>query len=102
MEGALFVDSHFGLDKTSQFYQDYQKAFGERPSIFSVQGYDTGLLLRQTILLGADNREELKEALANTTEFPSAIGNLKINSKREFVRPVVQLSVEGGQIKKAH
>lgn len=92
----LFVDSHWPGSKevsSSRFVSEYKDLFGEDPSFLEFQSYDTGLLLRQLILGGADSRKSLLEDLSETKSFAGALGEIRLSKDREFERPVFALSL---------
>ncbi len=95
IDRALFVDAqdlkHF---KHNSFFVDYSATFKETPSPFSVQGYDSALLLRQLILSGVKERNELEIALSKTKTFHGAAGLLTMTSNRELVRPLIAYQIK--------
>jgi ABC-type branched-subunit amino acid transport system substrate-binding protein len=101
VDGAIFVDSELSADPrfaTSPFVKEFQKVFGQTPGIFETQGYEVGLALRNVISQGQHTRQELTSALANARQVQGVLGPLNINEAREFVRPMVALTVQNGQI----
>lgn len=97
----LFVDSfssNIVNQEQSHFISDYKALFGEEPSLIEIQAYDTGLILRQLVLSGADSREALTKKLTELNKFPGALGPLNISPEREIQRPLVTLTVEKGEI----
>lgn len=101
VENAIFVDSELSADPrfaTSPFAKEFEKVFGQAPGIFETQGYEVGLALRNVISQGQHTRQELTSALANARQVQGVLGPLNINEAREFVRPMVALTVQRGQI----
>ncbi len=101
VEKALFVDSLFASDpefRNSRFFREFRRVYGEDPGLFEVQGYDTGLMLRQIIASGERSRVGLAEKLARLQNFPGALGPLVMTEQREVYRQVVPLTVQKGQI----
>jgi len=101
VENALFVDSNITSDpgfKTSHFFQEYKRVFGEEPGLFESQGYEVGVLLRQLIANGESTRVGLAQALANIKQFQGVSGPMSMNSQRELVRPLIPLVVKQGTI----
>lgn len=101
VEKALFVDSNIGTDpnfKTSRFYQEYKKTFGEEPGMFESQGYEAGVLLRQLISNGETTRVGLAQALTNLKQFQGVSGPMSMNAQRELVRPLATFVVADGNI----
>ncbi len=101
VENSLFLDSFLTEDpkfKNSQFHRGFLATFGYAPGIFEVQSYDSALFLRQALLSGSRSRSDLVDRMNSTKEFYGAVGKILINEKREFVRPMVALTVQGGKI----
>ncbi len=101
VEKALFVDSNITSDpgyKTSRFFQEYKKIFGEEPGLFEAQGYEVGVMLRQLISGGETTRVGLAQALTNIRLFQGVSGPMSMNAHRELVRPLIPLTVVDGAI----
>ncbi len=95
----IFVDSLVpGIVSQSRFASEYRSVYGEEPSLIEFQAYDAGLILRQLIASGADDREELRKKLTSLQAFPGALGTLRLSPEREIERPVFSLTVEKGEI----
>jgi len=93
----LFVDSFVVNEPrflNSSFVKDYKLIFNEDPGIFEIQGYDSGLLLRQLISQGNNSRDSLTRALAEVNNFPGSIGPLSITPQREILRPLLALTLD--------
>ncbi len=102
-EDSLFVDSFVSNDPrftNSEFVANFKSAFGAEvpPGVFEVQGYDSGLLLRQIIAGGENSRVGVAQRLSAVENFSGALGPLTVNENREIRRPVVGLTVTEGQI----
>jgi branched-chain amino acid transport system substrate-binding protein len=101
VENALFVDSNITNDaafKTTHFYQEFKRVFGEEPGLFEAQGYEVGLLLRQLISDGQNTRIGLAQTLTGIHEYQGVSGPMSMNTQRELVRPLVPLMVKEGTI----
>jgi hypothetical protein len=101
VENAVFVDSNITSDpnfKTSRFFLEYKKVFGEEPGMFESQGYEVGVLLRQLITGGESTRVGLAQALTNIKQYQGVSGPMSMNSQRELVRPLIPLIVKQGAI----
>ncbi len=98
---TLFVDST-GVSESSftrtPFYLRYEKIFGEAPTIFEAQAYDTGRILKKLIDGGVRTRPDLRDALARIQHFHGLVGDISVDSDREFSRPLTVLTVSNGQI----
>ncbi len=101
VEGAIFVDAAINFAdhlSSSQFYQNYQKVFGEKPGLFEAQGFETATIIRQLISRGADSREELGDALNRLGSFSTIGGTAQMNSDREIQKPIIPLTIKDGEI----
>lgn len=102
-EDAIFVDSFLSDDPqftNSSFYADFKSTFGKDtpPGIFEVQGYDSGLVLRQIIAGGESSRVGVAQRLSSLQNFSGALGPLSVNENREIRRPVIGLTVHEGKV----
>jgi ABC-type branched-subunit amino acid transport system substrate-binding protein len=101
VEGAVFADATVNYSDqlaNSQFFQIYQKVFGEKPGLFEAEGYETAMILRQLISKGADDRQELAEALQRLGAFNTIGGSAMMTPERQIQKPMVTLTVKDGQI----
>jgi ABC-type branched-subunit amino acid transport system substrate-binding protein len=104
IENCLFVDAEFSVSnrwKSSAFFKDYKKLYGEEPSLFEAQAFDVAMALRSIVSSGARSRSAVKDALASLKNFPGSLGAVSVNEHREFSRPISVLTVNEGQIKEA-
>ncbi len=65
VENALFVDSNMLSDpsfKQSKFFKDFLKTFGEEPGMFEAQGFEVGVMLRNSVAGGERSRIGLAES----------------------------------------
>lgn len=98
---VLFVDSFISDGPNqinSDFARDYLSFFNEKPSQIEISAYDSGLILRQLLLKGAETREELGSALVQLKSFPGSYGALNVTSAKEILRPLVTLTFNKGEI----
>ena len=98
---SLFTDGFYSQDENylkSHFYQSYSNTFGKAPSSFSLQGYDSGLVIRSVLTRGSNSRVDFTSAIKQNPGVPGALNTLLLNNKKEFVRPVVTLTVKDGEI----
>ena len=102
-EDSLFVDSFVSNDPrftNSEFFANFKATFGAEtpPGVFEVQGYDSGLLLRQIVAGGESSRVGVAQRLSTIENFSGALGPLTVNENREIRRPVIGLTVTDGQV----
>jgi len=101
VSSSLFTDAFYEQDESfrnSQFYQSFSSTFNKAPSTFALVGYDSGLVARSVLSQGASSRLEFTQTIAQNRGIPGALSTLSLNSKKEFVRPVVTLTVKEGEI----
>ncbi len=100
VEGVVFPDLSFDpkFFKNTVFYQLYKKTFGKIPTILESQAYDVGLILRQLILSGSNNREELSKKLSNLYEFPGTFGLVSTSKERNIIHSLKVLTLKKGKI----
>ena len=77
----------------SEFYKEFLQHFNRKPGLFELQAYESALALRQVILSGADDRNELKNKLAKLKTFYGPMGEMAISKNREFIRPLKIVTV---------
>ena len=78
-----------------QFDQVYEKKFGTRPDNFAALGYDAARVVLDAIRR-ADSTESsaIRNAIAQTKDFPGVSGNITIDSNRNASKPVVILAIK--------
>jgi branched-chain amino acid transport system substrate-binding protein len=98
---SIFTDGLFGKDEkflTSPFYRAYVETFNKAPSNFSLLGYDSGLVIRSVLSQDVTTRLDFTKTIQQNKGIPGAVSTLTLNGKKEFVRPVVTLTVKEGEI----
>lgn len=98
---TLFTDGFYQQDQgfiNSKFYQTYFSTFKKLPSSFSLLGYDSGLVIRTGLSRNAQSRLDFVKSINQSSGVPGALNTLMLNNKKEFVRPVVSLTVKEGAI----
>jgi branched-chain amino acid transport system substrate-binding protein len=101
VENAIFVDTNITNDpafKQSKFFRDFVKTFGEEPGLFEAQGFEVGLMLRNSIAGGERSRVGLAESLNRLRQFQGVGGVLNMNEQRELTRPLTPFMVRESQI----
>ncbi len=101
VEKALFVDAlvHDSTASQNDFVKLYRQTFEQDPGLFEMQGFEAGVLIRQALRRSDGSRSGLAQALSRFKQFHTGLHPLVLNSKREWVRPLATLTVDGGQIK---
>ena len=101
ISNSLFIDSFHGKDKKftdSTFYKNYFNRFAQSPSAFSLLGYDSGLVIRSILRKKPKTRLDFGREILKNHGIPGVLNTLVLNKKREFIRPVVSLTVKKGEI----
>ncbi len=101
VEKAVFIDTNIVNDpefKNSKFFKDFTKTFGEEPGLFEAQGYEVGVILRQSISGGERSRLGLAESLSGIKQIQGVNGPMSMNEQREFVRPLTAFTVKDASI----
>lgn len=101
VESAVFVDSALPRPddfRRLNFYHLFRQTFNEEPTLFEIQGYDAGLMIRQALASGERTRVGLSERLTSLRQFSGALGPMAVSPQRELLRPISTLGVQHGQI----
>ncbi|NUM58368.1 MAG: penicillin-binding protein activator [Bdellovibrionaceae bacterium] len=96
-----FVDSFISDGPhqfSTEFANTYMTVFNERPTQFEIAAYDSGLILRQILLKGAESREEVGNALIQLKNFSGSYGPLNATTFKEILRPLLTLTFDKGEI----
>jgi branched-chain amino acid transport system substrate-binding protein len=101
LEGAHFTD-HYAPDvpweKSKKFVDAYKaKHGGEAPSSLAAMGYDATLVLADAIKRAKeDTPKGIRDAIAETKDFPGATGAITIDKDRNAQKPAVIVQIKGG------
>ena len=96
-----YITNHFSADDpspaTRAFVAGYKSKHGSAPDSLAALGYDAMMLLADALRrAGGTDGPKLRDAIAQTKNFPSVNGPVSINSERNAVRPaVVQRLLDG-------
>ncbi len=81
------------------FVGQYEKLYGETPNMFAAQAYDAvGIMLAAIASVGPDvTRETLRDALAQTTDYPGVTGTTSFDPEtREPTKSLAKMVVKDG------
>lgn len=81
----------------SDFVREYLNYFNEYPAQFEIAAYDSGLILRQLVLQGADSRDEMGRQLIKLKKFDGSFGPLSTTTAKDLFRPLMTLTVQKGE-----
>ncbi|MGV3625934.1 MAG: ABC transporter substrate-binding protein [Archangium sp.] len=103
VEGS-YVSNHYSSDDPSPRVQDfikrYEAKFKVRPDSLAALGYDSAGVVIEALKRAPDSTgPKLREAIAQTKDYPGVAGTITLDEKRNPVKPAVVLKVEGGKFK---
>ena len=82
------------------FVEGYQKRFGGKmPDAMAMLGYDSAKILADAMKrAGGTDGAKLRDAIAQTKEFPGVTGKITIDAERNATKPMVILQVRDGKL----
>ncbi|MDU2064456.1 MAG: ABC transporter substrate-binding protein [Sporomusaceae bacterium] len=97
-----FFTNHYSVEdkspKSQAFVEAYKKEYGQVPDAMAVLGYDAAYALVDAIKrANSAEPEKIREALANTKDFPAVTGSLTLNDKHDAVKSAVIIEMKGGK-----
>ena len=98
---GIFVDGFFkdSMDERVQdFVHNFKSTFGEEPSIYSAQAYDTARIFLDMIARGVVNRLEMQSSLFMVKNFPGVSGESIILSSGETKKKLFALKIRRNKI----
>jgi branched-chain amino acid transport system substrate-binding protein len=100
---GCYFSNQFSADDPNRVVQDfdkiYQEKFGSRPDNFAALGYDAARAVLDAIKrAGSTDSTAIRDALAQTEDFPGVSGDITIDAKRNASKPVVILAIKGQKI----
>ena len=104
IEGNYFTN-HYAPDEqrpeVQRFVDAYKKKFkGKTPDAMAVLGYDAMKLMADAIKrAGGTDGKAIRDALANTKDFPGVAGSITINEQRNADKPIVVVQVKDGRFR---
>ncbi|MBW0000651.1 MAG: ABC transporter substrate-binding protein [Verrucomicrobia bacterium] len=102
IEGAYFSNHYSNEDKSpavQTFVQKYQKKYNAMPDAFAALGYDAVKLLADAIKrAGGPDPAKIRDAIADTRDFPGVSGSITINPERNATKSAVILTIKDGGV----
>ncbi|MDE2125944.1 MAG: ABC transporter substrate-binding protein [Armatimonadetes bacterium] len=103
VNGCYFSD-HVSMDNPSpvvqKFVQDYKARFGHTPDALAALAYDAANLTYAAMKRAkALTPDDIRAAIATTTDFPGVTGKITIDANRNASKPAVIIGVQNGQFK---
>ncbi|NUP07835.1 MAG: ABC transporter substrate-binding protein, partial [Polyangiaceae bacterium] len=103
LEGAYFTDHHapdLPWEPSKKFVAAYEAKFKRKPSSLAAMGYDAAGVLADAIKRAKeDTPKGIRDAIAETKDFPGASGVITIGPDRNAQKPIVVSQIRG---KEAH
>ncbi|HLL51968.1 MAG TPA: ABC transporter substrate-binding protein [Myxococcaceae bacterium] len=103
IEGSYF-SNHYATDnpapETQSFIAEYKKAYGEVPDALAALGYDAARVAVDAMKRAKDlSGPALREAIAQTRDFPGAAGKVTLDQDRNAVKSAVVLQISDAKYK---
>ncbi len=103
IEGS-YVSNHYSAEDPSptvqNFIKKYQAKYKVVPDSLAALGYDSARVGIDAMKRAASlDGPALREAIAQTKDFPGVAGTITLNSKRDAEKPAVVLQVKDGKFK---
>lgn len=94
-----FISNHYSSDnpaaEVQNFVKTYKAKYGTEPDSMAVLAYDATKFLADAIKrAGGTDSEKLRDAIAQTKDFPGVTGKISINDKRDAVKLAVVLELD--------
>lgn len=99
VEGAIFTAGFHSGDESAtvqNFVNKYQELFNEEPDMFAAQAYDAARIVIAAMKSKGTSPEQIREGLAETSNFPGITGNTSIDEEGDTLKDVLILKVEDG------
>jgi branched-chain amino acid transport system substrate-binding protein len=102
INGAYF-SNHYSMDDPSpaiqKFVSEYKTRYGAAPDALAALAYDAAHILVESIRkANSTDGPKLRDAIAQTTDFPGVTGKISIDKDRNSVKPAVVLQVKDGKL----
>ena len=94
-----YISNHYSVDDPSpairKFVADYEGRFKMLPDALAALGYDSMKVLADAIKrAGGTDSAKLRDAIAQTKDFPGVTGTITIDKDRNAVKPAVVLKLQ--------
>jgi branched-chain amino acid transport system substrate-binding protein len=103
LEGTYF-STHFSPEderpEAVNFVAKFQAQYGRTPDAMAALGYDSALILADAIRrAGNTEPQALRDAIAETRDFPAVTGRITLDENRNASKSAVILTVRDGQFR---
>ena len=97
-----YISNHYSVDDPSpaiqKFVADYKARYNILPDALAALGYDSMKVLGDAIKrAGTTENVKLRDAIAQTKDFPGVTGKITIDQDRNAVKPAVVLKLQDGK-----
>ena len=100
LEGSYFTNHYSpeGTDpKLKAFVKEYEAKYHAVPDSGVALAYDAAMILAEAMKRAKSlDNHDLRDAIAQTKNFPGVTGMITIDAKRNAQKPAVILKIEGG------
>lgn len=100
LDGSYYTNHYSPQDpspRVQQFIAEYKKAYGEVPDSLAALGYDSAKVAIEAMRKAGDlSGPKVRDAIAQTKDFPGVAGTISIDANRNAVKPAVVLKVDEG------
>jgi branched-chain amino acid transport system substrate-binding protein len=98
-----FYSNHYSVDDPSpaikKFRADYSGRYNQVPDAIAALGYDAAKILISAFQrAGSTEPAKVRDAIAQTKDFPGVTGNITLDANRNAVKPAVVLRVKNGKL----
>jgi branched-chain amino acid transport system substrate-binding protein len=101
-DGCYFSNQFSAGDPSpvvQEFGKVYREKFGSLPDNFAALGYDAANVILDAIKrAGSTNSAAVRDAIAQTKNFPGVSGNITIDAQRNASKPAVILAIKDQQV----
>jgi branched-chain amino acid transport system substrate-binding protein len=97
-----YISNHYSVDDPSpaiqKFVADYKARYNVLPDALAALGYDSMKVLGDAIKrAGSTENAKLRDAIAQTKNFPGVTGTITIDQDRNAVKPAVVLKLQNSK-----
>lgn len=94
-----YISNHYSVDDPSpairKFVADYEARYKMQPDALAALGYDSMKVLADAIKrAGGTDSAKLRDAIAQTKDFPGVTGSITLDANRNAVKPAVVLKLQ--------
>lgn len=99
--GLVVATPWFGAsddEKVQGFVEKFKAEYGKEPDQFAAQAYDALYLLAAAVeRAGSDDRDAIRDALAETSGFEGILGEMSFDSEGDVVMDPIVLTIKEGK-----